>query len=279
MAQYTISLLTVLKNLARDRGKYYNDYESIRDFTEDNSNLIFDSYHIHDELHRSELNRKIVNHYLFDEISVVPYAKWKFMFNNKLEEIMPYYNKLYELEYLKFEDLLEDVDYTETLDRSVGTDTETTSNRQNNTLGTRSEDDSHQTTGQTSTEQSEDLNSQTSSESWESDVPFNKTQNDAHPTKTGGESTTGQSGNEYEGVENKTETRTGNRDVETTQDEIGSSSSLLDSDTKEDYEKTVKGKRSGVSKMQILDEYRKSLLNIDKMIIEELAVCFRFMLN
>ena len=53
MAQYTISLLTVLKNLARDKGKYYNDYENIRDFTEDNANLIFDSYHIHDELHRS----------------------------------------------------------------------------------------------------------------------------------------------------------------------------------------------------------------------------------
>lgn len=279
MAQYTISLLTVLKNLARDKGKNYNDYENIRDFTEDNANLIFDSYHIHDELHRSELNRKIVNHYLFDEISVVPYAKWKFMFNNKLEEIMPYYNKLYELEYLKFEDLLEDVDYTETLDRSVGTDTETSTSRQSNTLGARSEDDSQQTTGQTRTEQSEDLNSQTSSESWESDVPFNKTSNDTHPTKTGGETTTGQSGNEYEGVENKTETRTGNRDVETTQDESGSSSSLLDSDTKEDYEKTVKGKRSGVSKMQILDEYRKSLLNIDKMIIEDLAVCFRFMLN
>lgn len=259
-------------------GKNYEDYTSVTKFTEDASKLLFESYEIFDELHREELNRKIVDHYLFDEIALTPYSKWQFILNRRMREIMPYYNKLY-LTNLGIDEIYDNIDYSETLDRSVGTDTETNTNRSSTSAGTRFEDDSTQKDAATNTAQSETLETLSESDGAKSDVPFNVTDNMEYPSEMEKSTDHVEGSNTYQADVTEQESRVNLREVETTDENVGTSSSLLDSKTLEVYTKHMIGKNSGISKPEILRQYRETLLNIDMLIINELADLFMFMLN
>lgn len=63
---------------------------------------------LYDENHRQELCSKILKHYYLREIGCETVGIWKLWCNTKLEEILPYYNKMYESVALEF-DPLEDV--------------------------------------------------------------------------------------------------------------------------------------------------------------------------
>ncbi len=62
-------------------------------------------YPIFDESYRAILNRKILEHYWFREIGLETADRFKWFLNVKLNEIMPYYNKLYETTILNFNPL------------------------------------------------------------------------------------------------------------------------------------------------------------------------------
>ena len=64
-----------------------------------------------DEDYRKVLCCKILKHYYLREICCETVGIWKLWVNTKLEEIMPYYNQLYESAKLKF-DPFHDVDLT-----------------------------------------------------------------------------------------------------------------------------------------------------------------------
>lgn len=64
-----------------------------------------------DEAYRKTLCCKILKHYYLREIGCETVGIWKLWVNTKLEEIMPYYNQLYESAKIKFEPL-KDTDYT-----------------------------------------------------------------------------------------------------------------------------------------------------------------------
>lgn len=75
---------------------------------------IFDFYFpIFDENYRVPLETKIIRHYYTREIGMETYGLWKLKLHTKLNEIMPYYNKLYESELYKYNPLY-DVDMTTT---------------------------------------------------------------------------------------------------------------------------------------------------------------------
>lgn len=84
MANYTIELRTLL-----DRGYHLN----------------LDHYPIFSEEYRPVLNRKIINHFYFREIGQETPDRFNFMLARKLDEIMPYYNKLYMSEMISFDPL------------------------------------------------------------------------------------------------------------------------------------------------------------------------------
>lgn len=75
---------------------------------------IFDfSYPIFDESYRSVLETKIIRHYYGREICAETVGRWKLYLQTMMNEIMPFYNKMYMSELLKFNPLY-DVDmYTE----------------------------------------------------------------------------------------------------------------------------------------------------------------------
>lgn len=81
---------------------------------EESVKKIFDNFEIFDENYRNTLCVKIIKHYFFDEIGMETYGAWRFVINRKMNEIMPFYNKLYESTLLEFNPLL-DKDITTTL--------------------------------------------------------------------------------------------------------------------------------------------------------------------
>ena len=85
---------------------------------------IFDfDFPIFDENYRTTLETKIIRHYYTREIGLETYGLWKLKLQTKLNEIMPYYNKLYQSELYTYNPLY-DVDMTTThVGRKTGENT------------------------------------------------------------------------------------------------------------------------------------------------------------
>lgn len=101
---------------------------TIRNLMDNNFDFGLKDYPIFDEEYRTILNNKILMHYYMDEIGFETAGLFKVYLNNKMNEIMPYYNELYK----KQKDLLLNFDkttnLTETFTRDNTTDTNTKSN-------------------------------------------------------------------------------------------------------------------------------------------------------
>lgn len=107
MAKYTITIKTLLDN---------------------NFDFGLTSYPIFDENYRNTLNNNILNHYYENEIGFETAGLFKFYLNQKLAEIMPYYNKLYENQNKILEDLFDNVDIKESFIRNTNTTANSVSN-------------------------------------------------------------------------------------------------------------------------------------------------------
>ena len=87
-------------------------YTSIQDILETAAPAVFDfDFPIFDESYRKPLEVKILRHYYTREISEETVGLWKLRLADRMNIIMPYYNKLYESELLKFNPFY-DVDLT-----------------------------------------------------------------------------------------------------------------------------------------------------------------------
>lgn len=85
------------------------------------------SFPIFDENYRTILEKKILKHFYTREICEETVGLWKLRLDTKLNEIMPYYNKLYKSEMLEFNPL-----YTANLTRTKKTDYDSNRNINNN---------------------------------------------------------------------------------------------------------------------------------------------------
>lgn len=85
------------------------------------------SFPIFDEKYRDILEKKILKHFYTREICDETVGLWKLRLDTKLNEIMPYYNKLYKSEMLEFNPL-----YTANLTRTKKTDYDSNRNINNN---------------------------------------------------------------------------------------------------------------------------------------------------
>lgn len=77
-------------------------FEDVDEIVEKARHKIFLNYPIFDENHRAELEKKILKHYYTREIGFETVGLFKLYLNNRMAEIMPYYNKLYESETFEF---------------------------------------------------------------------------------------------------------------------------------------------------------------------------------
>lgn len=229
MAHYTITIKTLLDNNF--------------DFGLNSAS----SYPIFDETYRNTLNTKILNHYYLDEIGFETPTLFKKMLLTRLNEIMPYYNTLYENQLDKLENILDNVDIRETMDRDYTNSNSKTENVTNSTTtggnstssSTSDNKNLFQNTPQGRITQS-DINSQT----WATNVTFD------HGTIADTSTTSGTSSS----TNATTDTRSGT--------------------STDDYIKHITGNNGKKYNVELIDDLRKNLLNIDMMIIDELYDLF-----
>ncbi|MBO7695347.1 MAG: hypothetical protein J6T10_22210 [Methanobrevibacter sp.] len=143
MSKYTTEIRFICEN-ANDLD-VSKGYKSINEIITGAIPKVFDfDFPIFDESYREVLERKILKHFYTREICEETVGLWKLRLDTKLNEIMPYYNKLYESELLEFNPL-----YTANLTRTRRTNLDSTRNGSENISDSenKSENDSFSKTG------------------------------------------------------------------------------------------------------------------------------------
>lgn len=283
MSKYTTELRFICEHLAgMEESVGFEDVNNI--ILVARPKIFSFSYPIFDPQYRSVLETKIIRHYYTREICAETYSLWKLWLQARMNEIMPYYNKLYESELLEFNPL-NDVNLT--VDHSK--DTEGTNENTDTARGTRAD---------TKTLERETTSSEDLTRNLDRDISESGTFNGNHwdyynDTPQGG--ITGLNDLDYltnarHITDSNTSTHTTAQEDEVTQAVTGSgtqedSESLSSTTTNnitrngeytdsETYLQHIVGKRGYATYSKMLQEYRETFLNIDKTIIDELADLF-----
>lgn len=239
LANYTTEVRTICENYAGY--PHFSGEMSVADIIEKSRTKIFDfSFPIFDEKYRSVLETKILKHYYTREIGLETVGLWKLKLDTKMNEIMPYYNQLYNSTLLEFNPFY-DVDITRKHNtRSDGAKNETNENKSNGT-------------NQNNTK------SNSTNRNLYSDTP--------QGALTGIESETYLTN----ATKDILESADNSSSIFNT-----SSNGKTDSVIKnvEDYLETVKGKQGTQDYSTLLLKYRETFLNIDMQVIEELNDLF-----
>lgn len=246
---------------------------------------IFGNYPIFDEAYRNVLNHKIIRHFYTQEICAETPALWIMWLNTRLEEIMPYYNQLYQSELIKFNPMY-DADYFETNDIQKKEDKNLNTN-QNRTLDegskttTGSDSKSNDETNNelrvddTSGQQSESVNqfSATPQGSLSQSDLFGKYLTDIRKIN---DSSSSESTGHQVGKTTSETTTTATSDSNSTHNlgEDTAYSLTHQINNLDKYVKHVSGKMPGHSYSKLLQEFRDTFLNIDTEIIEQLQDLF-----
>lgn len=225
-------------------------YDGIQALFDESRHLLFPNLHTFDPNHAPVLENLIMGRYLNREICEVPYHKWQWMLNQRLAEIMPYYNQMYAtVGMIPDSEVFDDINYTRDVkdDRTVTMEKGVTETIQNHTdMG----NNTTYTPGVTSISTTSNT-PQTELENF---------MNNKYMSSAGKSWTEG-------GDETAT---TGNTDATGTTKQSGQNVDTHDGKVHETY----KGKRGGLSYVQLLRQYRENILNIDQMIIDELEDLF-----
>ena len=228
-------------------------YNRIEDVIRKARPFVFDfDFPVFDGSYRPVLETKILKHYYLQEIGQETVGVWKHFLDMKLNEIMPYYNKLYETAAFQFNPL-QDVDYYREHEGSGTGSTETSSESESGQGGTIR--DAGSTTGT-------DGNTH-----WDyySDTPqggVSSLNDNTYLTNARKVTDSGTSG--------------GTTDMTRTLNTTGSTetSGTTDVETTDQYIDHIHGKMGTTPFSKLVEDYRATLLNIDMMIINELQPLF-----
>lgn len=133
MSKYTTEVRFICENAAGFTES--QDYSKIGEVIAGSLDKVFDfDFPIFDEAYRTVLETKILRHYYTREIGLETVGLWKHFLCMRLNEIMPYYNKLYESELLEFNPLYNvkyDTTHRGTATGTMGEDISDSRNREN----------------------------------------------------------------------------------------------------------------------------------------------------
>lgn len=273
MSKYTTELRFICENLAGlDESKGYNNVNTI---IEQARPLIFDfDYPIFDNTYKPILERKILKHFYVREIGEETYGLFKLRLDSKLNDIMPYYNKLYNSELIEF-DPMKDTDVSTSGDKSRKTEETGSSTGTNVKTGSITDaGTAHSADGGTNT-----TSNAVKNDHWDyySDTPQGTVQNLAnltyltnarHITDDGtGSTSSTQFGKTNDITSNNVKTFNNTTDTKNNTD-----SKTIDGI--DEYAEKVTGKRWADSYSELLMKFRQTFLNIDLLIIDELEELF-----
>lgn len=104
MSKYTTELRFICEQQSGlDESVGYNDVNTV--ISNARPKIFNFTYPIFDNAYKPTLETKILKHFYTREIGLETYGLWKLKLDTRLNEIMPYYNKLYESELLEFNPL------------------------------------------------------------------------------------------------------------------------------------------------------------------------------
>lgn len=298
MSKYTTEVRFICENASGlGESKGYTDVDTI--ITNAIPKIFTFTFPIFDENYRTILEKKILKHFYTREICEETVGLWKLRLDTKMNEIMPYYNKLYRSELLKFNPL-----HTANLTRTKKTDydsnrnenenirdtsssnrTTTNNGTVNNTTSNNGEVDTtnnSKTTGTgsgTSNNTSTDLYSDTpqgalsgvESNTYLTNVRKVTDNGNTSSNTSNTNSSTGKVESSESGTNNTTTSDNGTDNSTGTYGRIRGNTDALTST--EDYLECVIG-YEGVVPSDLLLKYRDTFLNIDMMVIEELEPLF-----
>lgn len=211
---------------------------------------------------REALNKKIINHYYFNEICCLPPDRFKLFLNNTLNEKMPYFNMLYDAMAEKWE-FYTGGTLTEVI-KADGTSSDNGTKTGTDVLARSGID----TTANSSTQNqnSDSFNLAVSSDTpgqmlnIETDIVNNTYANNAVKQNNNGT---------YSGNSNSTDTTTYNSKETTTLDE----NTTANRQHNDNRNRTVSG-LNNKSYAELFKEYSESVRNLDLEVIDSLKDCF-----
>lgn len=220
----------------------------LRWVVENGYDLQLNEYPIFDENYRQKLNQKIINHYYFREIGFETVGLFRFYLKQTMNEIMPYYNQLYESALLEI-DPLNTINFTETLTRTkIGNDTKNFN--EDTTVNSNGDSNSNSTKS-------------TNFKDVESDTPqgmlsIGNIEGELYAS--------------YARISKNEDTTNSTAHQETTDTQKRKNDEKINREDNENYTRTEKGNRE--SQSELLMKYRETFLNIDMQVINELNDLF-----
>lgn len=224
-----------------------------------------------DEEYRSILCQKILKHYYLREICCETVGIWKLWMNTRLEEIMPYYNQLYDSAKIKFNPM-HNVDLTSKHERNVEGTSKEDGTRTDNTTGKRTltgnrDTDNTSVGTRNTTNSSDETKRDLYSDTPQGAITGLENENYLTNARKITDNVNG-TGNEETNTSEKSDT-----DYSETEDTTGKidgvTSNTGKTNTTEDYLETIIGKQGTESFSSLLNEFRETFLNIDMQVIEE----------
>lgn len=225
---------------------------SVNDIIAQARTKIFDfDYPIFDEQYKSIIETKILKHYYTREIGLETVGLWKLKLDTKMNEIMPYYNQLYKSAMIEFNPFFTD-EYTTLHNRNVDGSTTSAGTREN----TKENESITVGTTKNTAENTERNKYADTPQGSLSDLENDKYLTNARKIT---ENNSNQSDNESldNGKETGNESHIDNTSFNNT----------------EDYLEAIQG-RKGQNASKLLLDYRKTFLNIDMQVIDELEELF-----
>ena len=217
------------------------------------------SYPIFSENHREELNKKIIEHFYFREIGFETAELFNFHLKRTMNEIMPYYNKLFRSELLENGvDFLTDFHESETIAKDT-TDMSAAFSGATDKVFNKSASAAAEKTVTDGKSFDYTINSDTPQQNLVLDADSLQYASETQTNRGTGDSAT------------PTKRHAG-QTTETANNANNASTS--DREQSEDITREKSGKSPGKTYAEMIEEYRNILLNIDMMIISELETLF-----
>lgn len=207
---------------------------------------------------RPRVFKLILRHYYTREICAETVGLWKLWINSRLQEVLPYFGRLYDVQAkLYLTDPLKDVDYTKT---HAGTESED---------GTHSKESSDNAEGSETGSETTSNTKTTTGDNWEkySDTPQGSLNNVdemaylTNATKT--DTSTVESGS---GTRSTTKSNTSER--------TGEESGTTHREGENEFTERVQGKWSAKTYAAMLVEYEQAVKNIDRLVIDSVSDMF-----
>ena len=231
-----------------------------------------DSYPIFEESYREGLNQKIIDHYWNREIGIENVEMFRFNLRRKMNEIMPYFNQLYESTRFEY-DPLTTIDITTVTDGEHHFSGTRQQNIDGTVTGTEERDLTTETTENGTLEAERDGTRDESSRNVQSDFPQVQLSGNTDYATASADAT----GKVIEHSEDSNQTTNNSQTDETgTRTNTEATDTDIDTTTVNDQENHDVRNVKGYSEYpaRLIQSYRAAILNVDMQVIDALSELF-----